>query len=344
MLKDTLAVVDDWRPSISRSDAAEMDKKAQRLLRAVGNRQGRGRMNSDTTLRHSYPPRGVVVATAECLPEGPAFESATARALVVNVSRDEVDLGRLSELQVNKVELQAAISGYVEWVSEHYDELAARLEGTRPEYRDLFAKELAGSHPRTPNAAAALMAGLQTLERYAVTVRAITPSEGEEFLARGVAAIIEAGKAHIEATKGEHPATRFLEILRALFAAGKAYVKDREQGIHPEDWAKLGWEQRKMQHGSDIVPERSASFVGWVDEFYLYLDQDASYAAVVGFARLGGIPFGIKPRALWRALAASGMSTVDRGRTNKVERIEGSTKRVIKLCHSVVLDEDTSQG
>ncbi|MGH3147484.1 MAG: CHC2 zinc finger domain-containing protein, partial [Rubrobacter sp.] len=98
LLKDTLAVVDDWRPAVSRGDASEMDRKAQRLLRAVGNRQGRGRMTSDTTLRRSYSPRGLVIATAEALPEGPAFESAAARSLSVNLSRSDIDLGCLSEL------------------------------------------------------------------------------------------------------------------------------------------------------------------------------------------------------------------------------------------------------
>ena len=340
LLKDTLAVVDDWRPSISRADAAEMDKKAQRFLRGVGNRQGRGRMNSDTTLRHSYPPRGVVVATAESLPEGPAFQSAAARAFALNVSREEVDLLGLSELQRNKAELPVAMSGYVGWVAEHYDELAAKLERIRRQYRDFFAADLARSHPRTPNAAAALMVGAQTFERFAVGVGAISPEEGEEFLARAVAAITEAAAAHTEATKGEDPATRFVEILRSLFMADKVYVKDREDGTHPEDWADLGWERRETQDGADIVPERSASFGGWVDGQYLYLDKDAAYATVAGFAQRGGIPFGIKPRTLWRALARAGVSLADSGRTDTLARIEGKPKRVIQIRRAVIHPEE----
>jgi hypothetical protein len=339
LFKDILAVVDDWRPSISRADAAEMDKKAQRLLRGVGNRQGRGRMNSDTTLRHSYPPRGVVVATAESLPEGPAFQSAAARAFAVNVSREEVDLSRLSELQRNKAELPIAMSGYVEWVAKHYDELAAKLEGLRRQYRDLFAPMLAESHPRTPNTAAALMVGIQTFERFAVGVGAISAEEGKEFLARAVVAITEAAAAHTEATKGEDPATRFVEILRSLFMADKVYVKDREDGTHPEDWASLGWERRETQNRADILPERSASFVGWIDDQYLYLDKDAAYATVSSFAQRGEIPFGIKPRTLWRALSRSGISVTDSRRTDTLARIEGQPKRVVQIRRAVIFQE-----
>lgn len=56
LAKDILVVVDDWRPGITRADSEETDRKAQHLLRAVGNRQGRGRMTADTSLRGSYPP------------------------------------------------------------------------------------------------------------------------------------------------------------------------------------------------------------------------------------------------------------------------------------------------
>jgi hypothetical protein len=155
-----------------------------------------------------------------------------------------------------------------------------------------------------------------------------------------VAAITEAAAAHTEATKGEDPATRFVEILRSLFMADKVYVKDREHGTHPEDWADLGWERHVTQDGADIVPERSASFGGWVDGQYLYLDKDAAYAAVAGFAQRGGIPFGIKPRTLWRALAQAGVSLVDSGRTDTLARIEGKPKRVIQIRRAVIHQEE----
>ena len=114
LLKDIVAVVDDWRPAVSRGDASEMDRKAQRLLRAVGNRQGRGRMTSDTTLRRSYSPRGMVIATAEALPEGPAFESAAARPVVKRFSR-----GREPGAAIGASGLRRALramAGYIEWV------------------------------------------------------------------------------------------------------------------------------------------------------------------------------------------------------------------------------------
>jgi hypothetical protein len=79
--------------------------------------------------------------------------------------------------------------------------------------------------------------------------------------------------------------------------------------------------------------------VGWVDENHLYLEKDAAYAAVAGFAQRGGIPFGIKPRVLWEALKRAGMSLTDQGRTDAVTRIEGKPKRVVQVSRAAVFGE-----
>ena len=340
LLKDLPAVVDDWRPAVSRSDASEMDRKAQRLLRAAGNRQGRGRMTSDTTLRRSYAPRGLVVATAEALPEGPAFESAAARALSINLSRGDVDLEKLSVLQHHKASLGLAMAGYVDWSIARYDELSRRLPAHRDALREEARRDLDGSHPRTPDAVAALTVGLEMLRSYALTVGALNREEADKFFSTSTAGVIEAARAHAEATKGGDPTTRFVEMLRSLFLANKVHVRDRASDAEPEDWAELGWEKLGDQDGNDeFVPERGSTFVGWVDEDNFYFDKDAVYASVAGFAQRGGIPFGIKPRALWRALARSGISLVDAGRTDTLARVKGKPKRVVQIRRAIIHEE-----
>lgn len=342
LLKDTVAVVDDWRPAVSRSDASEMDKKAQRLRRAAGNRQGRGRMTSDTTLRRSYPPRGLVVATAEALPEGPVFESAAARALSINVVREEVNLQALSELQRNKDALPKAMAGYMAWIAARYDDLARRLPAHRDGLREAFRSELADAHPRTPDTLAALIVGLELLRAYALSVGALDQSSAEEFLARSTTGVLWTAKAHAEVTRGGDPATRFMELLRSLFAADKAYAKDREIGKHPHAWEELGWEENDDSSGDAYRPKRGAEFVGWADDTYLYLDRETAYAAVAGFAHRGGIPFGIKPRVLWGALKRAGISLTDSERTDTTARAEGKAKRVIQIPRAMICGEGES--
>ena len=83
-----------------------------------------------------------------------------------------------------------------------------------------------------------------------------------------------------------------------------------------------------------------AEFVGWADESFLYLDKEAAYAAVSGFAQRGGLPFGIKPKALWEAMSRSGKSLVDPGRNDTTAKIEGKTRRIIQIPRELVVDED----
>jgi hypothetical protein len=350
VLKDVPAVVDDRRPDVSRADASEMDKKVQRLLRGVGNRQGRNRMNRDTTLRPSYPPRGVVIATAETLPEGPAFESAAARALAIKVSREDVNLERLTELQRKKAALPHAMAGYIGRILSGYDALARKLPPHREKLREELRSEMPGAHPRTPAAAAALIAALDAARVYALKVGAIDKEEAEEFKARVRAGVTEAARAHVEATSGGDPATRFVELLRSLFEAGKVYVKDKESGGQPRQCKRLGWEQTggELDHDGRVVPtfepRRGADFVGWAGEVHLFLERDAAYAAVSNFATRGGIPFGIKPRALWEDLKRAGISLADKGRTDTTARIQNKSRRVVQVPLEAILGEDGDRG
>lgn len=339
LLKDVPAVVDDWRPAVSRGDASEMDRKAQRLLRAAGNRQGRGRMTSDTTLRRTYAPRGLVIATAEALPEGPAFESAAARGFSMNVSREDVDLGKLSELQAHKGALSQAMTGYIDRLIPRYDSLSHKLPPHHDELREEARRELGECHPRTPDTTAGLIVGLEMLRGYAVKVGALNRGEGDEFLARSAAGVIEAAWAHTEATRGGDPTTRFVELLRSLFAAGRAYVRHRETGEHPPKWEEVGWEDTEDNSSAMYRPKRGAEFVGWADDMYLYLDREMAYAAVAGFAQRGGIPFGIKPRSLWGALKRVGISLADGGRNDTLARIGGKPRRVVQMQRTIICEE-----
>jgi len=297
-------------------------------------------MTSDTILRRSYAPRGVVIATAEALPEGPAFESAAARALSINTSREDVDIHIVSDLQQRRCQLAHAMVGYIRWMAGRYETLSQSVPAHRQSLRVRLRGELPTcSHPRTPDTAAALITALTTLEAYARSAGVLDQKSGEEFLRRASAGVIEAARAHTEATQGADPATRFIELLRSLFDAGRAYTKDRETGKEPPDFEGLGWERYETQYEEGVRPKKSAEFVGWADADHLYLDKEAAYASVAGFAQRGGIPFGIKPRVLWAALKRAGLSLTDEGRNDTLARVQGKPKRVVQIRREDICEE-----
>jgi hypothetical protein len=134
------------------------------------------------------------------LPEGPAFESAAARSLSINLLRSNVDEKLLSELQGRRAELSRAMAGYLAWLAPRYEEHAGELPARRKALRDELRPLLAGSHPRTPDAAAALVVGFGMLLSYAVNIEAVGESESLELFDRAKAGVVEASKTHAETT------------------------------------------------------------------------------------------------------------------------------------------------
>ena len=57
--KDVATVLDEYVPGEGLGDGARLQAKAERVIRAVGNASGRGRMRADLTLRPARPPRFV---------------------------------------------------------------------------------------------------------------------------------------------------------------------------------------------------------------------------------------------------------------------------------------------
>jgi hypothetical protein len=58
LVKDGVAAIDDYVPAGGAHDRTRLDRDADRLLRAQGNRKGRDRLGADATLRPQRPPRG----------------------------------------------------------------------------------------------------------------------------------------------------------------------------------------------------------------------------------------------------------------------------------------------
>jgi hypothetical protein len=91
--KDTLCVIDDYAPQPDLQGQREQARRAERVLRNIGNRAGRSRMRPDLTQRPVRVPRGLVVSTGEDLPPS---RSIVARLVVLEVDKDGIDLDELT--------------------------------------------------------------------------------------------------------------------------------------------------------------------------------------------------------------------------------------------------------
>lgn len=140
--KDALLVVDDFVPVAGPGDAT-LQSVAERLFRAAGNRQGRGRMGGGGRLRSPHPPRTLVLATGEEVPRG---HSLRARLLIVDVGPGDVDRIKTSQCQ------QAAREGQLG-------------RARRPRWLDHRERSFSGSNGQLPSSSADSRCGAHSLER-----------------------------------------------------------------------------------------------------------------------------------------------------------------------------------
>ncbi len=338
--------MDDFAPGGTLYDVTRLHSKADRLLRAQGNRSGRGRMRADTTLRAEYYPRGFIVSSGEDVPRGQSLRS---RMLVLEVSPGDVDLDVLTKVQLAAAQglLASTMSAYLRWLAPRMGDPQANLP---IRLRDLRAEAAgAGAHARTPDAVASLVLGFESFLEFAAQSRAITDARAEELRAKGRESLLEAANAQAEHQSGEEPTQRFLELLGACIVAGEAHVAAKT-GEKPEDPGRWGW--REIVTVTDEY-ERSewrpqGRCVGWLEkDGSLLLEPEASFAAVQRMAREQGSGLPITQSTLWKRLAEKGLLAsrdAARGRNKTRATIAGERKTVIHLVAGALSPENGPIG
>ncbi|MCI0462086.1 MAG: DUF3854 domain-containing protein [Gemmataceae bacterium] len=337
--KDALLVVDDFCPTGSVSDVQRYHKEADRLFRGQGNRAGRQRMRADASLRPAKPPRGLTVSTGEDTPRG---QSLRARLLVEEISPG--DFGplppdpnpRLSACQRDAAEgkYAASLAGFLRWLAPQYENVRSRLRAEIIELRNRASAT--GQHARTPGIVADLALGLRYCLDFARSINAISEAEREDLWQRGWEGLTEAAAAQATHITAAEPAGMFLRLLSAAVASGYAHIADRE-GNEPSEPHRWGWRAEEFYtgDGTDTRHKPQGVRVGWLVDGELYLEPEASFAAVQRFARDQGDSFAITANTLRRRLKEKGLlATTDtaRGKLTVRRTLQGARRDVLHLA------------
>jgi CHC2 zinc finger/Domain of unknown function (DUF927) len=303
VLKDSLFVIDEYVPT--GLNRREIETKASRILRGQGHLSGRNRLKSDLTERPAFYPRGIIISTGE---EHPPGQSLLARTIVIELSRDDVDIDLLTLLQQGAGRFAHAMAGYINWLAPQMDQLPALLKET---FLGARAKATTGAeHLRIPEAAAHLWLGVHSALTYAQEIGAIGLDDAERSLDECWDAFIAIGKDQATLVEEEQPTRRFLGVLHTMVTQVRAIIKDKSEVI-PD-------------------PKPGVDFVGWRDADYLYLLPDATFQAVARFCHNTGDHL---PRAerLKRDLKKDGISECDADRLTRRVRIGNHLPRVLQL-------------
>lgn len=141
-----------------------MNKTAQVIMRSYGDRIGRNRLNCDSTLKVSKPPRGNAILTGESTPD--ISESGTARYLIIELQKNDINIDMLTKMQelARTGTWKAIMSLYIKqiyfYVNDTYSEktFGENLRGNFQNFRAIIQNELNNReinvHSRIPEAIA----------------------------------------------------------------------------------------------------------------------------------------------------------------------------------------------
>ncbi len=341
LTKDVLVVIDDYLPG---DNPRQMNSKADRIFRALGNRAGRQRMTADTNFHKEYYPRALIVSTAEDVPSG---QSLTGRMLVLEIAEGDVELNVLTELQ--KLSSQGVFNGvmyeYLKWLVPQIDALKKELPSYKAELRDK-AVSAEKTHTRTPDILADLTIGFQGFCTFAVAHGAMTDEEAVILQDECWTSILNAAGKQQSQQKVGDPCERYRDFLLTSFLMGKAHLADKTGGAptdSPETW---GWKKSsglKDDSGlpiSTLFPQ--GSLIGWVDDKYVYLNAEAAYKTAQD---IGGRDRQIttSQKTLLLRLAERKHLVPDPttgGNTVRMTGVKGTRSRVMQIHKSFFYEKD----
>ena len=304
-VKDAIAVIDDYAPNADSRAQQELEKRAQRIIRGIGNRASRGRLRADLTQQPDRPPRGLVVCTGEDLPTGHSIQ---ARLVIVEVDRERLNLPVITELQARGDRLAHAMRGYIEWLQPAIPQLKKDLPGRLGRIRsELFQ---IGSHLRQADALAQIRCAFELLLEFAERVGAVDAPRAAELRATARHTLRGIGEAQGTVLRDLEPAERFMSVLGTLLEQRR--VRLVQKGTSPR---------------ADDVEA-----VGWFDDDFAYLLPEAARRRVATFLRESGEAWAHSAHALHKALVRKGF--VLPGPDNRPEmqvRVGDGKRRVLRV-------------
>ena len=331
--KDAATVVDDFCPQGSTTEVGKLHTTADRLFRAQGNQSGRQRMNPDGSLRPTYYPRGLIIATGEDIPRG---QSLRGRLLILEFTAETVNLSALTTVQQHAANgrLAEAAGCFCQWLAPRIPalkkQLPARLHHLRTEI-------VATAHSRHPDTLAELIITAEQFAEFAIAQGVTLPGD---WLADITAALMQAGQDQQQAIAAEEPAARFVRLVESALSSGRCHLKpmDGKHLPNDKDFTAYGWQLRTVGLGANERADwyECGPAIGRFKRDNtpgIYLDPEAAYGQVQRFADEQGHSIPLQQRSLVKALYAKGylLSRSEPRFTVNQRLPDGSTKRFLHL-------------
>lgn len=297
--KDVATIIDDYAPSHgSASKARKLKDKAEHIIRIIGNRAVKGRRRPDLSEQDKYPPRGLLIATAEQPIIG---HSTVGRTIYVPVQKGDIldEAGSTETTDLDRAQQQAmdgryaeAMAGYVQWLIERWDDLEDDLPAALKHLSREARGKITVNQNRLYDYYSLLMAAIRLALRYAVDVGVLNKYEAEIREEQYEQVIVTVLENQGERVDSESPVRKFWEAVADLVAQEKVYFGPR---------LKL-----------DYTRPAHADRIGWYDEEpngNVYLKTTPALAHVKEYWKSVDEPFATQADALRRYFDQHGLIT-----------------------------------
>lgn len=286
--KDILTCVDDFHPTRSSYEDNKLRATLQAVMRAYGDRMGRGRLRPDSTLLDSRPPQGNTLVTLEYIPD--LAESDLARFFTLEFHEQDVDIDNLTAFQkaAEQGVFRRCMYGFTCWIrdiflldskskKEFINDLQEELESSRY----FFRQATPNLHMRIYENYAFLKLGYHYYLRFLRDMDIIDDDSVGHRL-KEFANI--AGEIAIQQNRriNEESTTKlFIQKFFSLLDNEAIYVVARGEDFNPAD----------------------SSFVGFEDEEYFYLNRENTIKAIKKACKEEDTNFSFPAKVILKALA-----------------------------------------
>jgi DNA primase catalytic core len=329
-IKDAPLIIDDFAPQNSTvGDSREINKRAQFVVRSVGNRSSKTRGNADLSERITRIPRGLVIATAELPLMG---ESTVGRMLYIPVTRADVfeppyaDRLDAAQIQAQTGLYAAATSAYIQWLISKWawvsEQLPQMIEGSV----NIIRQACPQLQNRLPDYFCLLNACQSLALRCWQDLDVISGYEAAQELAANKEALKTLVVEQAAKIAAESPVKKFIEAISSLLERSKVYLA-------PSTTTDVRYD-----------PPLHADLIGWYNPRQpdvVYLSTDVALAAAKEYWRDLDEYLDTLPDALRRQIEQAGLIKERDNRSSQVEVpkwIQGKTRRVLVLDTDRIAD------
>jgi hypothetical protein len=274
--RDTVVVIDEFKPVGSKSRIDEWHAKADSIFQAIGNGAFRARLDSNLDQRPERRPGALVISTGEDIPRN--GQSGHARSIQISMNEPITLVGTAEQQKLSVAQKEAAsglytqvTAAYIEWLAPQIEQIQADMPAEIELVRDTIS--LPG-HPRAGMNMANLIVGMQHFLAFAVAIGAISDAEAKGYLDRCTNALIDVADEAAEENYDDNPSQQWLRLLRAAIASQQAHLSYADGG-YPGigyGWKKTIQEEKESYVGGGLK-------IGWIVGDDIYLIPTAAYNA-----------------------------------------------------------------